>query len=443
MISDINKGLQKEITERKQAQRELSKYHERLEEMVKERTSELQEAYRTIKIQNKRMEGELNIGKKIQMSMLHLIFPPFPDRKEFNIFAILNPAREVGGDFYDFFFIDERRLCFCIGDASGKGVPAALFMAMTKTLIKSRATNDLSPASILTHANDELSQDNKACMFVTVFLGIINIIDSELIYTNAGHNPPFIKRSNNSLECLNRRHGPVIGAVSGMTYKEDKTSLAKNDLVFLYTDGVTEAMDPKNNLFSEKRLADILSLRKYDSVEDIINSTVSEVNRFQDDAEQADDITILAIEFFGQPKGKPVQNLIITIRNSLSEIDKVNQRFNTFADHCGIPKTLSQKVNIVFDELLNNIISYAYDDNNEHNIMIDLEFFGDRLSITITDDGIPFNPIEAKEPDTELSLEEREIGGLGIHLVCNLMDRVSYKRQTDKNVISLTKQIQV
>ncbi|MEE9606075.1 MAG: SpoIIE family protein phosphatase [Candidatus Scalindua sp.] len=409
----------------------------------KEMEERLHKAYRTIKIQKERMEGELNIGREIQMSMLNLIFPPFPDRKEFNIFAILHPAREVGGDFYDFFFIDEGRLCFCIGDVSGKGVPAALFMAMTKTLIKSRATNDLSPASILTHVNDELSQDNKACMFVTVFLGIINIIDSELIYTNAGHNPPFIKRSNNSLDCLNRRHGPVIGAMSGMTYKEDKTSLAKNDLLFLYTDGVTEAMDPKNNLFSDKRLADLLSLRKYDSVEDIINSTTSEVKQFEGDAEQADDITILAIEFFGQPKGKPVQNLIITIRNSLSEIDKVNQRFNTFADHCGIPKTLSQKVNIVFDELLNNIISYAYNDNNEHDIIIDLEFFGDRLSITITDDGIPFNPFEAKKPDTELSLEEREIGGLGIHLVRNLMDKVSYKRHIGKNVISLTKQIQV
>ena len=127
----------------------------------------------------------------------------------------------------------------------------------------------------------------------------------------------------------------------------------------------------------------------------------------------------------------------------MSEIDIVNQRFDSFAGDCGIPKTLSQKVNIVIDELLNNIISYAYNDNNEHDIIIELTFSGNSLSITIKDDGVPFNPFEAKEPDTELSLEDRDIGGLGIHLVRNLMDKVSYKRQADKNVISLTKQIQV
>jgi sigma-B regulation protein RsbU (phosphoserine phosphatase) len=422
------------------------KSNDELMNELQSKNIELQESFenlRKTKSAKERMETELNIGKDIQMSMLPLVFPPFPDRKDLDIFAVLKPAREVGGDFYDFFFIDEGRLCFCVGDVSGKGVPAALFMAMTKTLIKSRATNDLSPASILTHVNDELSEDNKSCMFVTLFLGIINIIDSELIYTNAGHNPPFIKHGNQTLECLDGRHGPVIGAVSGMAYKEDKTSLAKKDLLFLFTDGVTEAMDPDSNLYSDKRLEDLLSLREYDSVNDIVNSTASDVKEFENGAEQTDDITILAIEFLGQPEGKSVQNLIITIRNSLSEIDNVSQRFDTFAEHCGIPKTLCQKVNIVFDELLNNIISYAYNDNNEHDIIIELEFLGDRLSIIIIDDGIPFNPFEAKKPDTELSLEEREIGGLGVHLVRKLMDKVSYKRQVDKNVISLTKQIPV
>ena len=409
----------------------------------KKMEEQLREAYQIIKSQKERMEGELSVGHEIQMSMLPLVFPPFPDRKEFDIYADLQPAREVGGDLYDFFFIDDEQLCFCVGDVSGKGVPAALFMAVTKTLIKSRASNDTSTASILTQVNEELSQNNKSCMFVTVFIGILNTKTGEIVYTNAGHNPPYIKRNNNSIECMNNRHGPVIGAVSGMAYKEDKTILKKGDVLLLFTDGVTEAMDPEENLFSEKRLTGLLSSRKFASVEDVVNTTIKEVKLFEGDAEQADDITILAIEFLGQPKGKPVQNLIITIRNSLSEIDKVNQRFNTFADHCGIPKPLCKKVNIIFDELLNNIISYAYNDNNEHDIIIELEFFGDRLSITITDDGIPFNPFEAKKPDTELSLEDREIGGLGIHLVRNLMDKVSYKRHIGKNVISLTKQIQV
>jgi sigma-B regulation protein RsbU (phosphoserine phosphatase) len=217
--------------------------------------------------------------------------------------------------------------------------------------------------------------------------------------------------------------------------------LKKGDVLLLFTDGVTEAMDPDKNLFSETRLTGLLSSRKFASVEDIVNTTIKEVKLFAGDAEQSDDITILAIEFHGQTSGISAQNLTITIRNNVSEIDKVNQRFNTFAEHCGIPKTLCQKVNIVFDELLNNIISYAYKDNIEHEIIIELEFLVDRLSLTIKDDGVPFNPLEAKKPDTELSLEDREIGGLGIHLVCKLMDKVSYKRHIDRNVISVTKQI--
>ncbi len=167
----------------------------------------------------------MNIGREIQMSMVPLVFPPFPDHNEFSVFAALEPAREVGGDFYDFYFLDEERLCICIGDVSGKGVPAALFMAMAKTLIKSRADDDRSTASILTHVNDELSADNKTCMFVTIFTGILNIRTGELVYTNAGHNPPYLRRKDGHWQRLDRRHGPVIAAVEGMVYKEERYTM--------------------------------------------------------------------------------------------------------------------------------------------------------------------------------------------------------------------------
>ena len=185
----------------------------------------LQEANRIIKDQRDRMEGELNIGRKIQMSMIPLVFPPFPDHDEFSVFAALEPAREVGGDFYDYYFIDEGRLCFCVGDVSGKGVPAALFMAVTKTLIKALAIDDVSTASILTHVNAELSADTKTSMFVTVFLGILNIRSGEIVYTNAGHNPPYFRRKGGSLQRLDVRHGPVIGAVPGMVYRENTDTM--------------------------------------------------------------------------------------------------------------------------------------------------------------------------------------------------------------------------
>jgi sigma-B regulation protein RsbU (phosphoserine phosphatase) len=388
-----------------------------------------------------RMEGELNIGRDIQMSMLPLIFPAFPDRSEFSIYASLKSAREVGGDFYDYFFIDDDSFCICIGDVSGKGVPSALFMAVTKTLIKSRAVNDYSPASILTQVNDEISQDNKSCMFVTIFLGIININTGVLVYTNAGHNPPYVKCSNDSLVRLDNRHGPVIGAVTGVVYKEDIIKLEKKDILFTYTDGVTEAMDPVDNLFTEERLVALLSSRKIESVEDIINTTLTAIKHFEQGAEQTDDITIMALEFLGKVEGKPVRSFGMIIKNDLLEIERLNQGFNCFADESRIPEKVIKKMNIMFDELLNNIISYAFRDKNEHDIEINVDFYGDRLSITIMDDGIPFNPFDSAKPDTELSLEEREIGGLGIHLVRNIIDKISYKRRIDKNVVNLIKHI--
>jgi len=388
-----------------------------------------------------RMESELNIGREIQMSMIPLIFPVFPDRKEIVIYGTMEPAREVGGDFYDYFFIDEDRFCFCIGDVSGKGVPAALFMAVTKTLIKSRAADDYSPASIITHINDELSRHNEAFMFVTIFIGILNTKTGKFLYTNAGHNPPYIKRKDGSIEQIDQLHGPVAGAISGLTYKEDKTSLSKKDILLLYTDGITEARNREKEFFSDKRLAEVLSSFEDISAEDIVNSTVSKVKRFEDGADQADDITALAIQFLGIPEETLPMILKMTIKNHLSEIGQVKKRFNTFSEQYGISTPIRRKMNMVFDEMLSNIISYAYHDEDEHDIEIRVELSENRLTVSIVDDGIPFNPIGVEIPDTELSLEERKVGGLGIHLVRNLMDKVSYQRRIDKNIVTFVKHL--
>ena len=277
----------------------------------------LQEAYGIIKDQRDRMEDELNIGREIQMSMIPLTFPPFPDHDEFSVFAALEPAREVGGDFYDYYFIDEERLCFCIGDVSGKGVPAALFMAMAKTLIKSRAADDGSTASILTHVNDELSVDNHNCMFVTIFSGILNIRTGELLYTNAGHNPPYLKRKDGTLQRLDQRHGPVVGAVEGMAYAEGRDTMEPGDLLLLYTDGVTEAMDVEDRLFSEDRFEQLLASMDTDDAGKVVDNTVVAVKTFEGEAEQADDITVLALAFHGSPADALIAERRITIKNHL------------------------------------------------------------------------------------------------------------------------------
>jgi sigma-B regulation protein RsbU (phosphoserine phosphatase) len=415
---------------------ELEKYKDHLEQTVQERTAQLEDALKTISDQKERMEGELNIGREIQMSMIPLV-ANFPNYEEFDISALLKPAREVGGDFYDFFFVDEDRICLCIGDVSGKGVPAALFMAMTKTLIKSRAADDKSPASILTHVNDELSRENPSSMFVTIFAGILNIRTGEFYFTNAGHNPPYIKENNGALLKLGSRHGPVLGAISGIAYGEESLQMTPGSILFIYTDGVTEAMDPDGNLFSEKRLEDVLESKLEQTAESSLNSVTAKVSEFQSDAEQADDITILSVQFVGRPHTTAIEDLVFTIENDVSEIPKAYEKITEFLEGYDIDVKILYKIQVVLDEMLNNIISYGYDEKEEGIIEIKVEYTGKRLSLTIADDGKPFNPLTAEAPDTSLSLEEREIGGLGIHIVRNMVDDAIYERKIDKNVLRL------
>ena len=408
---------------------------------LKRNMAELQQAYSIIEAQKERMEEELNVGRDIQMSMVPQKFPAFPDRDEFSIHAALHPAREVGGDFYDFFFIDENRLCVCIGDVSGKGVPAALFMAVTRTLIKARATDDTSTASIITRVNDEISRDNKAYMFITIFLGILNTVTGELIYTNAGHNPSLIRRAKGAVERLDPLHGPVVGAKKGLAYKEDSVSVSEGDVLLMYTDGVTEARNRAEEFFEEQRLTDLFSTGEFDSAEAVVETTVSKVKQFEDGADQFDDITVMALQFLKQPQAVEIPVLDMTLINQLTEIDRFKESFNAFSEENKIPTPIRRELNMVFDELLNNVISYAYQDEGEHEIEVRVEVARERLVVSIADDGIPFNPFDADKPDTGLAIEERTLGGLGIHLVLKVMDKVSYKRRTDKNVLTLVKKL--
>jgi sigma-B regulation protein RsbU (phosphoserine phosphatase) len=406
---------------------------------VKRNITERKQMEEELERARKRMEDELNVGREIQMSMLPLIFPPYPRRDDFAVHANLVPAREVGGDFYDFFLIDEDRFCFCVGDVSGKGVPAALFMAVTKTLIESRARNDSSPASILTHVNNEISRHNEACMFVTILLGILDLRTGELSYSNAGHDPPYLKSKDGSLGSLDERHGPVIGAMDGVVYGEGRADLSRGDQLLLFTDGVTEAMDETRQLYSRERLTRMLSARDFESVEALVRATVDDVWRFQGDAEQADDVTVLAVQYIGEAEDEVRAVLELTIDNRLGEIERLNGRFNEFAEQHRVLAAARRSANLVFDELLNNIISYAFDDEDDHSIGVRVELARGRLAITITDDGKPFNPFGAKPPNMMLSIEEQQIGSLGIHLVRNMMDEVSYNRRTNENEVILVK----
>ena len=249
-------------------------------------------------VEKQRMEETLKLAHDIQMSMVPKIFPPFPDRSEFDIFATLAPAKEVGGDFYDFFFIDDDHLCFAVGDVSGKGVPASLFMAVTKTLFKATAGNCGTPGEILARLNTEICRDNESCMFVTLFCAILNIRTGQVDYGNGGHNPPYYlhQRGVSPLENLG---GRVLGLVEQSPYASGRMVLAPGEALLLYTDGVTEAMNPSETLYSDQRLEQFLGTNRGSAPRQIIGDLIGDVKQFAGGAPQSDDITVLALLYFG------------------------------------------------------------------------------------------------------------------------------------------------
>lgn len=245
-----------------------------------------------------RIESELNIARDIQMSILPQMFPPFPERREFKLYAILESARAVGGDLYDFFFIDKNHLCFVVGDVSGKGVPASLFMAVTHTLLRGIAEKSLSAGEMVSKVSKSLAHNNDMMMFVTYFLGILNIKTGEIEFTNAGHNPPYIINPDGSIKRLSERHGPPI-AISETVYNSSVITLQPGASILIYTDGVTEAMNMQNQQFEERRLIEVITRITSDNPHDYIEALNSAVKVFAGDQEQSDDITILGITYDG------------------------------------------------------------------------------------------------------------------------------------------------
>ena len=404
---------------------------------LKKNLDALHAAYALINTQKQRMQDELNVGRDIQMSMLQRDYPLFPDHDEFSVHAQLEPAREVSGDFYDLFFVNPAELCLVVADVSGKGVPAALFMAVSKTLFGARAMDDRSPASIMTRVNNELSKNNPSCMFVTVFLAILNIETGELRYSNAGHNPPLLKRADGEVSVLRKIHGPVAGAIEEIAYGEDRILLEQGDVLLAFTDGVTEAMNTADEWYSDARLEAWFADTKGLSAEGWVKELVTSVSGFVGTAEASDDITIMALSYDTVPGEKTQDLYSITIPNDLKAIDSVVEGLEGFAQDKSIQPGVVQKLCIAFDELLNNIISYGYVDDGPHEIFVAVDYRNDELAVTIKDDGIPFNPFMGDDPDISLSVDDREIGGLGIHLVKQMMDEVSYLRFTDMNMVRL------
>jgi sigma-B regulation protein RsbU (phosphoserine phosphatase) len=249
--------------------------------------------------EKERIEGELAMASRIQSGMLPHEFPPFPDRKEFDIFASMEPAKEIGGDFYDYFFVDDDHLCVVMADVSGKGVPAALFMMVSKAIFQSVGGMCSSAADIMTKANELICSNNQEEMFVTVWIGVLEISTGKLKAANAGHEYPAVKHSDGSFELLKDKHGVVIGAMEGAVYHDYEINLRPGDKVFVYTDGVPEAANSENEMFGTDRMIEALNAAPDASPEEMTGNVRSEVETFAGDAEQFDDITMLALEYKG------------------------------------------------------------------------------------------------------------------------------------------------
>ncbi len=252
---------------------------------------------REMTAEKERTAAEMDLAAKIQLSMLPSKFPLFPDRTEFDLFASMDPAKDVGGDFYDAFLIDEDHLCLVVADVSGKGVPAALFMVIAKTTIKDRVRLGGSPAQILHDVNNSLCEGNTEMMFVTVWLAILDLSTGELVEANAGHEYPVLIRKNGECELMKREHDFVLGAMEQMEYQDGSYTLSEGDKLLVYTDGLTEATNGEGDLLGEEHMLDIIRKHSADGVTELLNNIRSDVDDFVKDAPQADDLTMLAVEY--------------------------------------------------------------------------------------------------------------------------------------------------
>jgi sigma-B regulation protein RsbU (phosphoserine phosphatase) len=384
--------------------------------------------------EKKRISTELGVAKEIQASMLPCIFPPFPERKEFEIYASMVPAREVGGDFYDFYFIDKNNLAVVIADVSGKGIPAALFMVIAKTLIKN-CSSCKRPKNVFESVNKKLCENNETCLFVTAFMGFYNIPTGRFVYVNAGHNPPLIKKRGGSFEFLKTDPCFVLGWMEAAEYKETEITLEKGDALYLYTDGVTEAMDAQKTLFGEQRLVDALNRNRDSSPKDLLSAIKREVDSFSGEAEQADDITMLALKVSDTEKNETMRELRLEAK--LENLEAVTAFVNSELEKRGYPSNLQNEIDIAVEEVFVNIANYAYEGGSGA-VVISISAT-DRATIKFEDSGKPYNPLEQADPDLEKSPADREIGGLGIYLVKKIMDAVEYSRSEGKNILVISK----
>lgn len=377
-----------------------------------------------------RVETELDMASRIQTQALPLVAEfPVCKCRQFDLAAKMLPAREVGGDFYDFFYLDDTHLALMIADVADKGIAASLYMMMSKLMLDNKLSVCQSPGQVLEEVNRQLHKKSLKGMFVTVWLGVLDLKTGDLISANAGHEYPIIKHGSGDFETFRDRHGFVLGGIDGMKYAETRLHLDEGDILFVYTDGVTEANAPDGAQFGESRLLSTLNQNADCAMEALIGAVKQDIDGFAAGTAQFDDITMLALRL-----GAPVCGSEIIVKPILSEIDSVQSFVDQTVRQTTLAELQAKKVSICVDEVFSNIVKYS----GATSVSVSCTEEGGKLRLTFCDDGSPFDPLSGASPDLSLPVSERVRGGLGIFITKSYTDDARYARLDGKNVLTLT-----
>lgn len=383
-------------------------------------------------LEQARIGSELRVAKDIQTQMLP---ESLPMNDNLDIQGFLEPAREVGGDLYDY-FIRDGRLFFCIGDVSGKGVPSAMLMAVAHSLFRLVSEHQDDPSVITQALNEASCKDNRSNMFVTFFTGVLDLASGQLRYCNAGHDRPILV--GDTVEDLPVKANMPLGVFDDFVYEAQELILPSEATLFLYTDGLTEAKDVARKQFSKTRVKEVLERERAEGAGALTKAMGTAVRAFTDGAEQSDDLTMLAIRY----KRPETDQDKITLENDLRQISMLSGFVKSMTARAGLPEKDAKGFRLAVEEAVVNVMSYAYPSGIKGDIEVGASSDGQALRVTVSDGGVPFDPTAAAPADTGRKAEDRPVGGLGIHLIRELADSMDYERKDGRNVLTITKKIQ-
>ena len=386
------------------------------------------------------IERDIRIASAIQKGMLPEKFPSKTDRDDVQIYASLTPAKDVGGDLFDFYFRDEK-LFFCIGDVAGKGVPASLFMAVTRAVFRTVSVRESMPDRIMATMNKIIAEMNKNSMFVTLFVGVLDLPTGHLYYCNAGHDAPLLIGA--GVGMLPCDSNIPVGFRPSWKYTLQEAQVFTGTNIFLFTDGLTEAMDANQSQFQMERVTDVASqalAKQHLEPRQLISEMTEAVHQFVGNAEQSDDLTMMAIQYIRQQSDVKLRKSLV-LSNDTQEVPRLNDFVAEVCEAVGLDSIVAMQVKLAIEEAVVNVMKYAYPQGTRGDVTIEAVSNDVRLKFTIIDSGKPFDPTVLPEVDTTLPAKERRIGGLGIHIVRQFMDSINYERSGNLNILAIRKNL--